>query len=94
MLYKFWRIFPGIFPEDFWFSHKNEEKKSAKKSGGSKIKIRKKSVLPETGPKLSLPHPHFFPQDGLYRNPKTGLGAEVPQEKLVSEAYRGNGGIA
>ena len=44
-----WRIFLGTF------SHKNEEKnparKSAKKSGGSKIKIREKSVLPKAGPK-------------------------------------------
>ena len=43
-----WRIFLGTF------SHKNEEKnpakKSAKKSGGSKIKIREKSVLPKAGP--------------------------------------------
>ena len=56
MLYKFWRIFPGIFLEDFsgHFSHKNEEKKTGEKirekSGGSKIKIREKSVLPKAGP--------------------------------------------
>ena len=33
LLYKFWRIFPGIFLEDFsgHFSHKNEEKKSGEK---------------------------------------------------------------
>ena len=41
-----WRIFLGTF------SHKNEEKnparKSAKKSGGPKIKIREKSVPPKT----------------------------------------------
>ena len=46
-----WRIFEGTF------SHKNEEKKSAtksaKKSGGSKIKVREKSVLPKSGPKPS-----------------------------------------
>ena len=32
-MYKFWRIFPGIFLEDFsgTFSHKNEEKKSGEK---------------------------------------------------------------
>ena len=43
-----WRIFLGTF------SHKNEEKnpatKSATKSGGSKNKIREKSVLPKTDP--------------------------------------------
>ena len=47
-----WRIFLGTF------SHKNEEKnparKSAKKSGGSKRKIREKSVLPKAGPNRSL----------------------------------------
>ena len=31
----------------------NPARKSAKKSGGSKIKIRQKSVLPKAGPKLS-----------------------------------------
>ena len=33
LLYKIWRIFPGIFLEDFLgtFSHKNEEKKSGQK---------------------------------------------------------------
>ena len=33
LLYKFWRIFPGIFLEDFsgHFFHKNEEKKSGEK---------------------------------------------------------------
>ena len=45
-----WRIFLGTFP------HKNEEKnpatKSMTKSGGSKIKIRAKSVLPKTEPKI------------------------------------------
>ena len=30
---------------------KNPARKSAKKSGGSKIKIREKSVLPKSGPK-------------------------------------------
>ena len=61
LLYKFWRIFPGIFLEDFsgHFSHKNEEKKSGEKirekSGGSKIKIREKSVLPKAGPKSCFP---------------------------------------
>ena len=47
-----WRIFLGTFP------HKNEDKnpatKSAKKSGGSKIKIREKSVLPK--PTLTVCH--------------------------------------
>ena len=58
LLYKFWRIFPGIFLEDFsgTFSHKmrrkNPARKSAKKSGGPKIKIREKSVLPKTDPKI------------------------------------------
>ena len=45
-----WRIFLGTF------SHKNEEKKcgdkSAKKSGGSKIKICEKSVLPKSDPNI------------------------------------------
>ena len=49
---------PGIFLQDFsgHFSHKNEERKSCdsksvqKRSGGSKRKIREKSVLPRTGP--------------------------------------------
>ena len=48
-----WRIFLGTF------SHKNEEKKSGeeireKKSGGPKIKIREKSVLPKAGPNKSI----------------------------------------
>ena len=58
LLYKFWRILPGILLEDFsgHFSHKNEKKsrdKIRKKSGGSKIKIRekKKSFLPKADPK-------------------------------------------
>ena len=58
LLYKFWRIFPGIFLEDFSglffptkMRRKNPARKSAKKSGGSKIKIREKSVLPKAGPK-------------------------------------------
>ena len=58
MLYKFWRIFPGIFLDAFSghffppkMRRKNPARKSAKKSGGSKIKIREKSVLPKAGPK-------------------------------------------
>ena len=58
LLYKFWRIFPGIFLEDFsgYFfptkmRRKNPARKSAKKSGGPKIKIREKFVLPKAGPK-------------------------------------------
>ena len=60
LLYKCWRIFAGIFLEDFsgQFSDKNEEKKSArkseKKSGGPKIKIREKSVLPKADPNESI----------------------------------------
>ena len=46
-----WRIFLGTF------SHKNDEKKSAKKSakqsGGPKRKICEKSVLPKTDPKIA-----------------------------------------
>ena len=60
LLYKFWRILPGIFLEDFSghfypqkMRRKNPAGKSAKKSGGSKIKIREKSVLPKAGPKKS-----------------------------------------
>ena len=59
LLDKFWRILPGIFLEDFsghFFSAKmrrnNPARKSAKKSGGPKGKIREKSVLPKTDPKL------------------------------------------
>ena len=45
-----WRIFMGTF------SNKNEE--SAKKSGGSKIKVREKSVLPKTDPNNPAQIPH------------------------------------
>ena len=62
MLYKFWRIFPGIFLEVFFWAlfptkmrRKNPVRKSAKKSGGSKIKIREKSVLPKAGPNVYRP---------------------------------------
>ena len=44
-----WRIFLGTFPTKM--RRKNPARKSAKKSGGSKIKIREKSVLPKAGPK-------------------------------------------
>ena len=62
-MYKFWRILPGIFLEDFsghFFPTKmrrkqSGEKKSAKKSGDPKIKIRGKSVLPKTDPNVSRP---------------------------------------
>ena len=56
MLYKFWRIFAGISWRIFLgtFFHKNEDKPSArtsaKKSGGPKIKIGEKSVLPKPDP--------------------------------------------
>ena len=56
LLYKFWRILPGIFVEDFsrHFPHKNEEKKSGEKIREKirrpKKKIREKSVLPKTDP--------------------------------------------
>ena len=61
-----WRIFvvliledfPGDFPGGFFWAlsptkmrRKNPTRKSAKKSGGSKIKIREKSVLPKAGPR-------------------------------------------
>ena len=60
-----WRIFvvliledfPGDFPGGFFWAlfptkmrRKNPARKSAKKSGGSKLKIREKSVLPKAGP--------------------------------------------
>ena len=63
-----WRIFvvlnledfPGDFPGGFFWAlfptkmrRKNPARKSAKKSGGSKIKIREKSVLPKAGPNNS-----------------------------------------
>ena len=61
-----WRIvvvkiledFPGDFPGGFFWAlfpikirRKNPARKSAKESGGSKIKIREKSALPKAGPK-------------------------------------------
>ena len=60
LLYKFRRIFPGILMEDFsghFFpqnAEKNPVRKSAKRSGGPKAKIREKSVLPKTDPKIWL----------------------------------------
>ena len=69
-----WRIFvvqiledfAGDFPGGFFWAlfptkmrRKNPARKSAKESGGSKIKIREKSVLPKAGPKnrsVSLSH--------------------------------------
>ena len=49
--------FPGDFPGGFFWAlfptkmrRKNPARKSAKKSGGSKIKIREKSVLPNSDP--------------------------------------------
>ena len=52
--------FPGDFPGGFFWAlfptkmrRKNPARKSAKKSGGPKIKIREKSVLPKAGPKRS-----------------------------------------
>ena len=58
LLYKFWGILPGIFLEDFsghFFpqNEKNPATKSVKKSGGPKIKICEKSVLPKTDPNRS-----------------------------------------
>ena len=53
--------FPGDFPGGFFFfwalfptkmRRENPARKSAKKSGGSKIKIREKSVLPKAGPNI------------------------------------------
>ena len=59
MLSIIWRIFPGIVLEDFsghLFPQEYDEKASAttsaKKSGGSEIKIRDKTVLPETDPNI------------------------------------------
>ena len=40
----------GTFPTKM--RRKNPARESAKKSGGSKIKIREKSVLPKAGPKI------------------------------------------
>ena len=58
-----WRIFLGTF------SHKNEEKKSAtksaKKSGGPKIEIRKESVLPTTGPEIGGFQRGVFARGGI-----------------------------
>ena len=45
-----WRIFLGTFPTKM--RRKNPARKSAKKSGGSKMKIREKSVLPKAGPNI------------------------------------------
>ena len=54
--------FAGDFPGGFFWAlfptklrRKNPARKSAKKSGGSKIKIREKSVLPKAGPKKGTP---------------------------------------
>ena len=47
-----WRIFLGIFPTKM--RRKNPARKSAKKSGGPKIKICEKSVLPKTDPNKCL----------------------------------------
>ena len=75
MLYKFWRIFPGVFLEDFsgHFSHKtrrtNPARKSTKKYGGSKIKIRKKIVLPKAGPKKWAILTRFRLRFGLFGPP-------------------------
>ena len=66
LLYKFWRILPGIFLEDFsehFFPTKMRRKNPATKSGGSKTKIREKPVLPKAVPK---------------KTHKTKLCAEVP----------------
>ena len=45
-----WRIFLGTFSQKM--RRKNPARKSAKKSGGSKKKIREKSILPKAGPKI------------------------------------------
>ena len=58
LLYKFWRILPGFswriflgtFPTKM--RRKNPARKSVEKSGGPKIKIREKSVLPKTDPNI------------------------------------------
>ena len=60
LLHKFWRILPGIFLEDFsghfsqqrW-GEKIRRQNPRKNPGGSKIKIREKSVLPKIGPNKS-----------------------------------------
>ena len=53
--------FPWDFPGGFFWvlfptkmRRKNPARKSAKKSGGPKIKIREKSVLPKAGPNIFL----------------------------------------
>ena len=56
-----WRIFLALFPTKM--RRKNPARKSAKKSGGPKIKIREKSVLPKPDPKKSQP----WPQTSLER---------------------------
>ena len=48
-----WRIFLGTF------SHKNEEKKSATQSGGSKMKIRKKIYSAKTDPNYCASHTYY-----------------------------------
>ena len=50
-----WRIFLGTFSHKK-MRRKNPATKSAQKSGGSKIKIREKSVLPKAGPKNKFCH--------------------------------------
>ena len=61
--------FPGDVPSEFFWAlfptemrRKNPARKSAKKSGGSKRKIREKSVLPKAGPKTSRKEPQEFAQ--------------------------------
>ena len=61
LLYKFRRILPGIFLEDFsghFFPTKRGEKirrqNPRTKSGSPEIKIREKSVLPKADPSQSL----------------------------------------
>ena len=72
---EFWRILPGIFLEDFLgtFSHKN------KKSGGQKIKIRKKSVLPKTDPKKSPPQNERMSRE---------INKQIEQAKEVKDMVR------
>ena len=60
-MYNIWRILPGIFLAKFFWAlfptkmrRKNPATKSAKKSGGLKIKIREKSVLQKSDPNSSF----------------------------------------
>ena len=96
LLYKFCRIIAGIFLEDFsghFFPQKWGEKirreNPRKKSGGSKIKIHEKSVLPKPDPKSlggELRHLRFEIYDRI--NLVKCLGKTLPPAKKALQMFR------